>query len=423
MRKSNVRWNNREDTFIGTKFGPENQLEVVSSTGKSNNQRNTIYMAYCRICAEDSEMFADGLFKTTKARVKLGNLPCACNKFYRSTPAQYTIRVNRDCTRRNYTFHGYAGGEKPDKYTKLDLSCKDCGNSWDTTNLSSFLGGVGCPECGEESSRLSVTHEDSTMIAKFMQTGAFPSGSIFKRSNRLDSRGCRDYWDFICPVCVEDDYCKAGVSEPAFSASSGDLKSGKVPCRCSKNHRWSFDERVFQINSALSKNYNWKFSRWVEPYKNAFSKFEITCDLHTSWVTCCDRLLNANNGCPDCSKSGFNKSKVGWVYILKIKGTDNFVGYGISNVPKRRLSLHKRNLLAKGFTIEEQIKLVAEGWIVSKVEQEMKIKFVCNSQPVEGFITEATNYELFDEVVNFVTKRIEELNAQRTFSGSNQTMH
>lgn len=147
--------------------------------------------------------------------------------------------------------------------TKLLLFCEFHG-VWDTSSIVNFKNGqVSCPRCSyEKRGRLSSKmfkgkknpligdslrgkenikrrKSDEEHIASFLSTGAFVEGTTFKRSDRKNYKGVSSYWDVTCPVCSKDLFTKNGLCSGVFEAFVGDLKAGRLPCRCSKSPRYS----------------------------------------------------------------------------------------------------------------------------------------------------------------------------------------
>lgn len=403
------------DEFIGKTFGEYNQVTVVGWDGDRSSVPSPrsrfgykIYTVECSVCSQDKELFGDGRFKSNKGNLVAGSLPCGCGKKHNWSNAQYITRVERQCSKMNYTFVGLI----TDVYTTgrgmlVDAICGECGNRWSTTNVERFISGTGCPRCGYKEVSRSKLKSDETMIESFMKSGKYVEGTKFWRSTNKEKPV--SYWEHSCPICSIDEYVKAGVCSGVFSASSGHLQQGKLSCRCNKAYNWSDEQREYQIKKVLSEEQRgYTFAGWSEAHKNKNSKVSLNCPQHGDWSASVHSVLNSGTRCSACGKKGFNASKEGYVYVLKIEGvTGDFTGYGISNVPLRRLREHTRNLSEYGFKIvNKEVILMQTGRQAVNVESNIKYTFKLVSQEVSGFMREATHSHLYQDVINFVKESL-----------------
>ena len=103
---------------------------------------------------------------------------------------------------------------------------------------------------------------------------------------------------------------------------------------------------------------------------------------------------------------GYNVSKTGYFYKQQIKtDTGNVVGYGISNVPKSRLSQHRRNLSQAGMEHSVTKMWKGKGSDIAAAERKIKQYLSTNSQmriDVEGFKTESANWSKYEKYVDRV---------------------
>jgi len=206
------------DNFIGTKFGAYSQIEVVAWCGEKVGY-NKKYTVFCSICAEDSELFGFGLFLITKHKLNTGRIPCGCSKSRNWSEDEYLIRIERECAKREYKFMGWAEDYKGSQ-TKLHLS-SDFGESKSAT-ISSFLSGRDCWIKRNFIVGILNTKDDNYMIGKFMGTGSYAEGTVFKRSDVRDKYGWRTIWDVTCGHCNE-----------SYQAMLSNLTSGSRGCSCS----------------------------------------------------------------------------------------------------------------------------------------------------------------------------------------------
>lgn len=139
--------------------------------------------------------------------------------------------------------------------------------------------------------------------------------------------------------------------------------------------------------------------------------WELTCPL------CIDEVFISYKSNLDAGKrpckcvvgGGYNKELSGYLYILKVDGIHNrFTGFGISNFFNKRLAEHTRNLDKEGLSVVDSYDYFFEdGCIPRGIESAIKSKFPLARQEIAGFKTEATHYNLFLDVRNFVEDYIE----------------
>ena len=202
--------------FLGMSFGSENQLTIIGWLKPETKAKNKYYVVKCTICCQDPELFGEGYFKITKSNITSGRMPCGCAPSPRWSPMQWGVLCKREAKNRGYEFIDFKGDWRGSR-TTLRLSCELHG-IWDTTNISSFMQGVGCPSCNG-----GVKKKDSEMISKFMATGSFHPDTVFSRSDKRNHNNLNIYWDVYCPVCNSHS-----------TSTYNNLGQGKKPCFCNK---------------------------------------------------------------------------------------------------------------------------------------------------------------------------------------------
>lgn len=210
------------DDFIGTKFGPNNCLEVVAWCGE-RIFHNKKYTVFCSICSEDPELFGMGLFLITKQKIQIGRVPCGCSKsVWGWSEDQYIVKILREIAARDFKYK-FIGFAEPfnGRHTKLHLSC-ELGETKSVT-INNFLRGQNCALKGKQSVGIKNRKDDEDCIKSFMETGAYSEGTLFTRSNRKNKDGWFIFWDVNCATCGE-----------SYEASIGNLTSGTRGCSCSQ---------------------------------------------------------------------------------------------------------------------------------------------------------------------------------------------
>lgn len=206
-----------QDEWTGKFF--EN-LEVIGWQGRSNGYK--VYFVKCSICACDPELYGDGIFRIQKNHLMCGIKPCGCSKNPKRSEQQYITLCHRQAEKLGCSFNGWSG-DYIKSQTRLSLNCKDHGE-WTTTSIRHFLGSnSSCPLCGYEKCREINTKSDKEIIDKFFATGSFVDGTLFKRSDRLNSQNKKCFWEVYCPACQATATC-----------SHVNLLRGTLPCDCGR---------------------------------------------------------------------------------------------------------------------------------------------------------------------------------------------
>jgi hypothetical protein len=237
----------KENTLIGSKFQTPSggELTVVNDNGLKGKAKR--YICTCSVCSKDEELFPYGSIITHRYTLISGGCPCGCSKKVNWKEWQNKIRVQRECEKRDYIFHGWHGKYKGNN-TYLDLEMMVTGVRWDTTSLSSLIKGVGNIQEGWVKTGKALRKTDRDMIKCFMNTGKFLDGTKFWRSENTDHKGHKTRWNYICPNCSNDEYVQAGLCSGIFENSGYHLKQGQRSCRCHNRYIWTLEQRDYQIN-------------------------------------------------------------------------------------------------------------------------------------------------------------------------------
>lgn len=179
-------------------------------------------------------------------------------------------------------------------------------------------------------------------------------------------------------------------------------------------HRQPDEQQIEQFMLSGKFLEGTKFTRSVESSGGVQGKFpywDVECpvckeDHYTKAGSCsgvfkalATNLTKGKLPCR-CATSGYDSSKPGFVYVLRVEGmSDNFTGFGITGNPETRMRLHIKNLSNEGFSISEKVIFGTDGKLAQHIEKQFKANFVCRPQPVEGFRTEATSYDNFHLLV------------------------
>lgn len=400
------------DTFEGHVFGKLGQLTVLPWEGKrSRNGSQKLYKAHCTVCAKDPELFGDAIFTVDKTHVRRGQLPCGCAEQVRWKKEQYLTIVKRICKEANYTFLGVAG-EWRGAASKLSLQCNVDGHSWNSTEISNLMSRrKACYVCGIRTNRENSRKSDSEITSKFLSTGKFVEGTTFTRLDKEEKSGYK--WNYICPVCSKDEYVVNGLCSGIFTSRYCNLVKGRLSCRCSKRYSWSRDQIKYRLEKVLALSdgrYTWV--GWENVSKTPIGdRIRLSCSEHKEWTAVASALLRGG-GCPACAKPGYSQNKPGFVYVLRVEGDGNhFTGYGITNIPKRRMTAHRTALAKSGMVVAAAEIIPMPGEFPLTIETEIKRKFPVIDQGIFGFMREATHSNLYATIVRYVKDRYEALMA------------
>lgn len=332
----------KEDDFIGFTI---KTLEVVGWDGSRNKGGAKEYLVRCTECAKDPEMFGDGLFKSTKARISEGRMPCGCAPTPIWSEEQYKTKVNRKCAELGYELVNFSE-EFNGQNTRVSLHCAKHNFSWSQTCKAFLSGNSTCPKCNTESRRQS----DEQMITKIVNTGKFVLGTVFWRTDPTNpSRDSK--WSYQCPVCSSDEYVEAGLCTGVFSARYADLARGIRSCRCAPNIKRTKEQAEYHVKKILAGDgHAYEFIGWSGEYKGVASKLRLWCKDHGEFGGALHDFLSASARCAGCATCGYDSTKPGNIYILKC---DDISKIGITNrcVHKRASNISRS--FEDDFTVHE----------------------------------------------------------------------
>lgn len=194
-----------EDCFTGSVF--RDTLTVLGWTRLDSSRR--YYAVECSVCKQDSELFGDGIFETTReSLITRGYKPCGCGQAYRWTKDQYEVRAKRKADELGYKFLGWEDEFKAGS-SRIRLSCDE--GEW-CSRVNQFI------ERGYNGfNRGKTTRPDKEMIQKFFDSGVFHKDTKFTRERKYN----KWYWKVDCPVCES-----TGYSQPQH------LQRGSRCCKC-----------------------------------------------------------------------------------------------------------------------------------------------------------------------------------------------
>jgi hypothetical protein len=249
---------------------------------------------------------------------------------------------------KNITLIGFIGKYK-NTSSRVIVKCDIDGHEW-TPTVWRLISGHGCIECAGK--RKKSKEEVENIIAK---------STKIKLVKWIDGySNCHSKAEMICDI-----------DGHKWIAEARELMRGHGCPKCGKSILVSKEERESQI----SKIPFTKFISWPDGFRNIKSRAEVLCEKCKNIKTATVGDLISGYGCPICNCAGFDKSKTGYLYLLKSK-CGLFVKIGISNNYKKR---HK--CLQKSTPFEFDIISVRSGNGFSVFNAESKL--LKNFDPVD----------------------------------------
>lgn len=244
------------------------------------------------------------------------------------------------CASAGYTFIRWIDPAQTKAKSLFEYTCGDSSHGLRTSCIDRMQQGHKCNLCmnvyrGEATKNRNIGNAfnfktDDYHIQKFIETGVFIEGTIFKRSAR------RNYWLVTCPICSKDEFVKAGLCSGTFESFSVDLKKGNRPCRCSRGYKFTEQQWTYKIKKQCdSKGY--VFIGWVNSV-GVKSKVKYLCPIHGEQVIQAESFLRGS-GCPQCA--GHSQQQL-YVNVVKDNGIIVALKFGISKDSDRRLNIQNR---------------------------------------------------------------------------------
>jgi len=267
-------------------------------------------------------------------------------------------------------------GEYVSAKTNIACQCPACNYCWETTPNRLLSAGSGCPKCG---GRVLPTIEDINAKLEVQDKSFVVSGQLNKSTDKLSATcsNCGDSWEGCYGTFLRDGYScttcrKKHNSNPSeevqlelnqrFQARLNALdknftlvgnytrtyKPVTVSCN-SCGRAWTNTafgvltngcaECSGKVKGSLEKTQQVlkQSGRQIKVsgnYHNAFSKLSCECLVcSTEWLCHSHNLLNGGRGCPSCAKTGYDPSKAGILYYLRVSDENTvYWKIGITNL-------------------------------------------------------------------------------------------
>lgn len=350
---------------------PAGGILTVGRFKYKRNNGHKVYSINCSICSKDEELWPVGSITSSLQDLKRGRCPCGCSKRKTYSEHQQFLRIGRMCKDIGYIFHGW-DGEYTGIKTYLKLENQVTGNKWNTTTLDSFLMGRRDPSVSKNILKEISKRPLGKHIEDFLSTGRF-EGFIFNKSEKLTSSGYARYWNVICPKCSNDEFVIAGVCSGIFTALDSSLKKGNLPCRCSKNYRYTKDQYELMIKKICSEE-DFVFIGWDKKFNGKKTYFSWVCDNGHNCRTTVDNFLGKNVRCRECyiesgSGNGYYKNRKDEQDWLYLQMSSDWIKCGRTFRIKDRII---ENSNSSGYDLYEIAVYTGSHKEVFKVEQEIR---------------------------------------------------
>lgn len=396
-----------DDDFIGSEIiTPKGSvLKIVGHNGLTKNKKRYYYT--CSEC--DKNPIYNKHFNSHKFNLTTNfRYSCGCYRAYSLTEEEQVRRLDLICHERNLTFIGFVG-EYNGNNTYLKLMCNKHKYCWNTTILSSFINTdlCGCQLCVFEKIQKEKNKDNDRFISEFLSTGVFLDGTMFYRSDRIDTQGKRNYWYYICPVCSFDSYVEAGLCSGKFESHVGNLRVGKLACRCSKRFCYSSDQKMHRVKLIIEKE-NHTFLELITSAERQKDKVKWQCgDCGHNNEFLYNSIIVANTcNCSNCgSKGGYTVTKPGTLYLIRWYGFgEEYLKFGITNksVESR---VYKQSIYSK---LDHNILYkfhYEDGNHPDKLEKLIKSSVqtnICRKDWMEDGYTETTYMENLNKILKIV---------------------
>ncbi len=207
--------------------------------------------------------------------------------------------------------YGYAFSVYQDSKTKLLVCCQEHGLFEQTPNK--HLNGQGCYRCS------GLTKHDSN---SFIESARSIHGDTY----------CYESVDYKSSKIKIKIICK---KHGPFSQAPSEHLLGKGCSYCATS-RVSDINRMsklkFVTRSLLLHGNKYDYSN--SDYVNTHTKVNIICHEHGPFTQTPNKHLSGQ-GCPSCAKHGFDKTKRGFLYVLR-SDCGRYMKIGITNKPDQR---------------------------------------------------------------------------------------
>lgn len=254
------------------------------------------------------------------------------------------------------------------------------GHEWKAVVGSRARNGMGCPVCSGQMI-VSGVNDLATLSPELALEALFDATKVAVRSGKKLPWKCSKghIWDAVvaarsagvgCPVCsgyaVLAGYNDIATTHPELAEECLDdpttLGAGSekfARWRCSLGHEYrqrvnahmqgrgcpycAGQQVLVGFNDLATVRPDLAAEAMFDPQTKSAgsgSKMRWKCHLGHEWLAAINSR-SRGNGCPSCAESGYNPSKLGWLYLLRHERM-LLIQVGITNVPEQRLAFHRK---------------------------------------------------------------------------------
>lgn len=268
---------------------------------------------------------------------------------------------------------------------KIEVTCAVHGSFWQNAYIHKK--GAECPQCYSLKRGASQKGDKNIFIAKTHNVKAIAGKYNYSLV---------DYVNSLTPVTV---ICH---DHGEFKVTPGNHLAGKGCPECFNERRHLNHRNTRETFIGLSvEEHGEKYDYEGVVYVDCKTKVDIGCKEHGAFSMTPDNHVQGQ-GCPKCAKSGYNKSKPGYLYVLS-DGTITKVGI-TNRLPTTRVkeilksggpsfSVHS-HIYSQDGSLPRQVELATHAWLT---ERHVKVQSVFDGS-TECFLD--VNLE---ELLTFIT--------------------
>jgi hypothetical protein len=203
---------------------------------------------------------------------------------------------------------------------KFRWKCR-LGHQWTTTINSRTSRGTGCPYCTNQTVKAGFNDLATTHPKLAAQAHGWDPASVVAGSKKSVD------W-----ICVYGHTWHASIHRRVY-------RENDCPYCTNRRVATGFNDLATVRPDIAAEASGWNPATVLAGSK---SKRKWKCaDGHT-WITTPGIRTSASTGCPTCATTGYDPNSNGWIYLLR-RESDELLQIGITNVPEKRLSIHRRN--------------------------------------------------------------------------------
>ena len=240
--------------------------------------------------------------------------------------------------------YGYAFSVYQGSHVKLMINCSEHGIFEQLPN--NHLKGNGCPSCADESK--AHTNESFIEKARKVHGDNYDYSKVVYRHSHIKVK-------IICKI--------HGVFE---QKPNNHLYGKGCPDCADDSQRYTKESFIEKANSVHGDRYD--YSKVV--YRNSQTKVKMVCPEHGVFTQRPNKHL-CGKGCPGCAKSCFDRTKSGFLYVLR-SDCGQYMKIGITHNPKQR---HTQLSKATPFSFKRIELIEGPGEQIANLEKELLAEY------------------------------------------------